>query len=428
MKTRAAFLITGHFLALLLGAAIAHAWKREFIANKTGNISTVSITSPGTSNPSRTNRSARNTKKEQPLPDSATLKGAWELMQQQTAVDRARLRPLLLAKWAQVNLQAALEAALMETDSADLLSAFGATFDKDPNAFKPLLSGEPFGLKSADLRNWWIEKMGVSHPDELLALIGEFSSFDQDKIIRKCADGMTSDPEKLWGMINGFAKLPDTPANRKLWAQAANAVAARQNANTVVEKLSAIKGAAGDAMISEAMSVLLNRTDYAGARATYASLPADLKPQIVQAALKKPGSNVSAYLAALDEVINTPDWTTLQKPLAVKLHDMNANPQQYPAMLDWAAKLPERDDTMDIYRVAVRKFVTNQPDQAREWIAGMPKGWKQQNSLTAYVQSALFARGDVEGAKWAIPQISDPRFRVEADGFLKTYEEKNKGK
>ncbi len=229
-------------------------------------------------------------------------------------------------------------------------------------------------------------------------------------------------------MIDGFAGLADTPDNRKLWSLAAGAVAARQNADTVVEKLSAIQGAAGDVMISEAMSVLLNRTDYAGARATYAGLPADLKPQIVQAALKKPGTNVSAYLAALDEVINTSEWATLQKPLAVKLHDMSTQPQQYPAMLEWASKLPERDDTMDIYRVAVRKFVTHQPDQARQWIAGLPNGWKQQNSLAAYVQSALFGRGDVDGAKWALQQISDPRFRAEGDGFLKHYEERAKGK
>ncbi len=347
-------------------------------------------------------------------------------MQRQSAADRARLRPALLTEWANANLEAALEAALLEPDSATLLSAFNEPFEKDPDAFRPLLAGERFGIKSAELRNWWIQKMGLAHPDELLAMIGDFNSSDQGKVIKSVVDGMIGEPEKIWAMIDDFATLPDTPANRKLWAQAAKAVASRQNADTVVGKLSAIRGAAGDAMISEAMAVLLDRTDYAGARATYAALPADLKPQIVQAALKNPGENVDAYLAALDEVIHTSDWAALQKPLAVKLHNMNPNARQYPSMLEWAAQLPERDDTMDIYRVAVRKFVSHQPDKARQWIAGMPRGWKHQNSLAAYVQAALFARSDVEGAKWAIPQINDPRFRVEADGFLKTYEERNR--
>lgn len=181
-------------------------------------------------------------------------------------------------------------------------------------------------------------------------------------------------------------------------------------------------------MISEAMTVLLEKSDYAGAHATYASLPADLKPQIVKAALRAPGSNAGAFLAAVDEVINTPEWTGLQKPLAVKLHEMNPGSDQYPMMLEWATKLPERDDTMDLYRVAVRKFVTYQPDKAREWIGAMPGGWKQQNSLASYAQSALFARGDVEGAEWARQQISDPRFRAEADGFFKAYAARNKPK
>ena len=81
-------------------------------------------------------------------------------------------------------------------------------------------------------------------------------------------------------------------------------------------------------------------------------------------------------------------------------------------MLEWAAKLPERDDTMDLYRVAVRKFVTHQPDQAREWIGAMPGGWKQQNSLASYAQSALFARGDVAGAEWARQQIIEANYRL----------------
>ncbi len=428
MNKRVIMLTTGHVLALILGISFARAWHSHDGKTVVSDSGLRTTSASSSEIEIRTARVSRRDKSADVPLDATVFQGAWQEMQRQSPADRARLRLHLLAKWAEVDLTAALAAAVQEPDSVELLLVFDELFKKDPEAFRPLLVGERFGLKSAEVRNWWIDHMSGSDPDGLLASIGDFNDSDQKKIVVRCAEAMTGDPAKIWAMVGDFARRPDTAANRKLWALAAREAAARDKPETVVEKLSAIPGAAGDAMIAEAMTVLLEKTDYAGARATYDSLSADLKPQIVQAALRAPGSNAGAFLAAMDEVINTPQWTELQKPLAVKLHDMFPSRDQYPMMLEWAAKLPERDDTMDLYRVAVRKYVTYQPDEAREWIGAMSGGWKQQNSLTSYAQSALFARGDVAGAEWARQQVVDPRFRAEVDGMFKTYEQKNKGK
>lgn len=425
MNKRIIVLAAGHLLAIALGISVARVWHRADGRSVLGE-SAATATGGSFGGIDNMRVSRRGKPVAEGRMDAAVLRGAWQEMQRQSPADRARLRPLLLAKWAEVDLEAALEAALLEPDSAELLAAFDDLFEKHPEAFQPLLAGERFGLKSAEFRDWWINRMSGADPDGLLAAIGDFNESDQKKILKRCADGMTGDPEKLWGMMGDFAKLPDTPANRKLWAMAAREAAARGSAETVVEKLSAISGPAGDAMISVAMTVMLEKTDYAGARATYASLPPDLKRQIIQAELRAPGGNPGPFLAAVDEVIGTAEWTDLQHPLAVKLHEMNPTQEQFPMMLDWASKLPEREDTLDLYRVAVRKFVTYQPDEAREWIGGMKGGWKQQNSLASFAQSALFGRSDVAGAEWARGQVTDPRFRAEVDGFFKTYGERKK--
>ncbi len=427
MKTRAISIIAGHFVAIAIGMAMARTWHHQEAESIDKDLSASSGSSISASQP-RSTRISRTARPGATPLDSAQMKAAWQEMQHLPLVDRQRLRPKLLAEWAAIDLHAALDAALMEPDRENVWRAFDDLFQKSPDAFKEYMIGEQFGLKSAELRNWWIDQMTNSDPDALLAGIADFNESDRKKIVERCAATFGDDPDRLWAMAGDFAKLPDTPENRKLWSHTAAAIAARLDADTVIAKLSAIPGAAGDVMISQAMTAMLAKTDYAGARATYASLPADLKPQIVQAALRAPGSNVQAYFAALDEVINTPQWESLQQPLAVKLHGMSPAPDQYPAMLDWAAHMPERDDTMDLYRVAVRKFVTYQPDQARDWISEMPGGWKQQNSLAAFVQAALFGRGDVRGADWALPQITDPKFRTEADGWFETYAQKNPAK
>ena len=418
-------LVAGHLLALAAGMALALAPERHSGQAGAANPSGETMRETAGSATARPRRASRAEPPQRAPSSPALCRQAWDFLQKQSAADRLRIRPMLLAEWAKVDLEGALEAALLEADSADLLEIFGDAFEVDPGSIKACFAGERYGLKTAELRDWWIRKMAARNPEELLAEAGGFGPVDREKIVNLCLGGMLHEPERLWGVVDGLAALPDTAGNRKLWAFAARSIASGLDSDTVVNQLSTITGTAGDVMITEAMAVLLNRTDYEGARATYAALPPDLKPGIVNAALTNPGKNVNAFLAALDEVINTPDWTKLQKPVAVTLHEMSPGPQYYQSLLAWAARMPERDDTMDLYRVAVRSFVANQPMEARRWIESLPQGWKQQNSLTAYIQSALAARNDLEGAKWALPQISDPRFRAEADGFFKAYEQKN---
>jgi hypothetical protein len=264
--------------------------------------------------------------------------------------------------------------------------------------------------------------MAMRDPAALLAQAGEFGPITREKIATTCVEMAKQQPEKLKAMIGTVASLPDTPANRQAAATIARALASHMDAQELLDRLIEIPGATGAAMIGGAMATMLEKTNVDGARATFAGLPDDLRRSAVEATLAKPGKNVSGYLAAMDEVINTPQWTELQKPLAVRLHERQAGPDQNATLLAWAAKMPEREDTMDLYRVAVRGFVTSYPQDAREWIGQMDPGWKQQNSLAAYVQSALAGRQDEAGAQWAFQQITDPVFHAEAEGFFRSYE------
>jgi hypothetical protein len=342
----------------------------------------------------------------------------------QSPGDRKKLMPLLLDEWIKRDPAGALEAVLEEDESVLLMEQFSRLFEEDPQRFKELFAGERFGLKTAQVRDWWITRMASRDPAALLAQAGEFGPITRDKIAKSCTEMGKHQPERQQAMIAAVAALPDTPANRQLASSLARSLASQMDAQELLDRLIEFPGATGAVMIGGAMATMMERTNVEGARATFAGLPDDVRKAAVDATLAKPGKNVSGYLAAMDEVINTPEWGSIQKAIAVRLHEARPGPDQNATLLAWAARMPEREDTMDLYRVAVRGFVTGYPQDAREWIGQMEPGWKQQNSLAAYVQSALAGRGDEAGAQWALEQITDPVFRTEAEGFFRSHEER----
>jgi hypothetical protein len=361
-----------------------------------------------------------------PRPIGSAQRQAWDLLMLQSPGDRNKLIPTLLKEWIKRDPAAALEAILKEDESAELLYHFSGLFEEDPQRFKDLFADERFGLKTAEVRDWWITQMAIRHPAALLGQAGEFGPLTREKIAKTCVEMAKNQPERMPSMISAVAKLPDTPANLQMASSLARSLASQMDAQELLDLLIQIPGATGAAMIGGAMATMLEKTNLEGARAAFADLPEELRKAAVNATLAKPGKNVSGYLAAMDEVINTPEWSSLQSSLAVRLHELMPGPDQYDTLLTWAENMPERGDTMDLYRVAVRSFVISSPQDAREWIGQMEPGWKQQNSLAAYVQSALAAREDEAGAQWAFKQITDPVFRAEAEDFFRSYESRKR--
>lgn len=355
-------------------------------------------------------------------PAGSAHRQAWELLLRQPPKDRNSLTPDLLKQWIEIDPAGALEAVLAEDESAQWLNLFSPLFEKDPAGFRNLFADERFGLGTEKVRDWWINRMAYKSPAELLSLASGFGTLTRDKIAATCVELQKNDPGRLRALIGAASTLPDSPENRQIASSLARALASHLDSQELLDRLIELPGALRAAMIGGAMATMLDRTDIQGAKATFASLPDDLRQAAIEATLAKPGRNVSGYLAAIDEVIHAPGWSELKGSLAVRLHELAPGADQNPTLLEWAARMPEREDTMDLYRVAVRSFVTHNPQDAREWIGGMEPGWKQQNSLASYVQSALAARSDEAGAQWAFQQITDPVFRAEAQDFFQAHE------
>lgn len=174
--------------------------------------------------------------------------------------------------------------------------------------------------------------------------------------------------------------------------------------------------------LGQALAEVFKDADYAGVKAALNSLPEDLRKDAVQGLCGYQGKSVGAYLAAIDELIHTAEWPKIAEAIGVKLHNLTMTVAGGEPLLAWAALLPEREDTEDIYRMALRAFQIYQPEPAKKWLAALPEGKRRQNALAGFVKAALHFRSHPADAKWALDQITDPYFASYTDGCILDYE------
>jgi hypothetical protein len=178
--------------------------------------------------------------------------------------------------------------------------------------------------------------------------------------------------------------------------------------------------------LGQTLAEVFKDADYAGVKAALKSLPEDLRKDAVQGLCGHQGKSVGAFLAAIDELIHTAEWPKIANSSCIKLHNLTINSLAYDTLLPWADLLPERKDTEDLFRVAIRGCSIRQPAKTKLWIESLPQGWKHQNALAGYVQVSLGYHGDIPAARWALGQLTDPNFTTVADGFILEYEKRSK--
>jgi hypothetical protein len=122
-----------------------------------------------------------------------------------------------------------------------------------------------------------------------------------------------------------------------------------------------------------------------------------------------------------DYLMEQGDWDTLENSVPGRMNQ--SVPSRNPAeQLSWAAELPERQETEDLYRTAIRQYINGDPATARGWIEQMPAGWKRDNALAEYVNSSLNTRKDAAAAQWAMERIQSPGFRSTAEAMQAEWE------
>lgn len=368
---------------------------------------------------------------------SADYRKAWDAIARRnlTPRERAELQKRVLEHWSLVDLEGAMKAALespwdggIETSGVGyLVPAFSAAFMKNPiEAWRIIQSGN-LGPGAATFRWQWLTDVSKEHPLLVVSYFNELapplmkSALNQvmkkhpgntevSAAVRRMLEGLPADAVTKGLAADYFDLAPpmETPAELGArWAAAA----------TEREKLIALQALIGS----------LRKSDLATIRAEWEKLPPDARNDLTSTLLTSYNLN-HPPTALLDLAMQNGNWELFKDPRisgvegALAKHARTAEPI---ALAEWGLKLPDRPETLDVFRRAVSGYIDKNYVDARDWILSIPEGdWRRERALAEYSQNALWAKKDPDGSQWAIDQIQDQKIKGTVINWRKEWTER----
>lgn len=359
------------------------------------------------------------------------FEGAWAALSSVPAAERDEVRRRLLKDWIAMDPDGAMEAvmeAVVRLDDVgkfELLECFGPLFDKNPEWFLTMLQSHRYQLRGVAVRDWWASRMAATDPAKLVRLARGFGPLDGAYLIGKAMAGATTDQERLNAAFAAMQEMPVGPETTRLWKAAGKGLA-ELDMDILEGRFLEASNPEVKALFGQALAKSLANKQITPERRAeiLARTPSDRRTSLALDMAKEAGGNSSAITAAIDSVVATPDWTGNAKRLASQLHNSTPSGADAARVANWAASIPEREDTEDLYRTAVRYYLQQQPAaEVRQWMTGMPAGWRRDNTLAAWVQTnASYQK--LDEAQWALERIQSPHFRSEGEKWISAAKER----
>lgn len=355
---------------------------------------------------------------------SDEYKAAWDAIgfRNVTVQERVELQKKLLAQWALVDMEAAMMAALsgpwdgndQEGGIDALLSVFAEAFRLQPLVAWDLIQSGKFGPGSALFREQWATTVARHEPVLAVSMIGSFSRDHQSTVLRYALSGASENKELRAQILAKLAELP--PDTKDLSGLIAEAFKISPSDGDPASYREAIANATSDQArtmaLHEYLSSLRN-LDATALRNEWSQLPPDLQARAAVGLFNSP-VGVKNAPDVLDLIMETGQWDRLKDPTAQNNIRNYARTLNGVDLASWGMKLPERPETIEIFRRAVDPYISRNIGDAKGWIETLPQGWHRDRALGQFSQHALYGSKDPALSQWALDQISDPKIQAEA--------------
>jgi hypothetical protein len=424
-----------HLAAAALGVVLAGAFSS---GTKTGS-SPGGEVAPGSKPPAET-------KTERPgalKPVAADFRRAWDAVaaKELPILERRSLQHDLLARWAQVDLEGALAAAMAEAWDNDynpgfeilgssgnpLITAFAQAFADRPLEAWALIQSGKFGPGAAIIRRQWVTTVGSRDPALLASMLGELPPSLQQFAVSQAVNEASANPGTLDAVLDRLAAYPPGEATDRWLSWIASSLpgdgdpaAFRDQALSLADgparavalaKWAASLRGAGDDKFAEEAGLVPDEAKEEAARAVMQALRPDSK----------------SMLGAFDFAMDAGQWPLVAAE-APELLRRAPNSTDAARLADWAMDLPERPETVEIFHRAVDRYIGEDLGRAREWIAGMDEAdWHRDRALAEFSQQALRRHQDPASSRWALDQIADPSLKATAEGWRRDWERERSG-
>lgn len=151
-----------------------------------------------------------------------------ELLARPMAESERRAQAIkLLEKWAEVDLKAALAAAIDANKQGwdkvpltlDLMGAFDREISRNPQTFAELIRRGDFGMDSTAIRSRWLGVAARRDPISVIANLDLVPLSRRDAAMTEVIRGLRRNPEQAADVRRLIEGLPDTPGNRRVKAR-----------------------------------------------------------------------------------------------------------------------------------------------------------------------------------------------------------------
>ena len=424
--------IVSHAAALAVGIALAAAVASK-PADPPSNSSSESPAAPET----RTSRPGREIPKIGSL-RSEDYRRAWAAVasKELSLLDRRSLQVGLLKRWAEVDLEGALQAAMAEAWDNDyspnmselgtaghpLIGAFAKAFAERPLDAWELINSGKFGVGAHILREQWVTSVAAKDGVLLVSMLAEVPPGMREFAINRAMDGAKTRPEVLQAILAKLLALPPGKEGESWLKLAATNLPDGGDPVALREQwLNSQEGSSGTlALMSWGAS--LRRADAATLLKEWEGIPEARRGEAAKAMLSPMNYESKALTTAIDLAMQAGEWEYLAAKAPEQLRQ-NAHHTDPVALAEWAMDLPERPETVELFHRAVDRYIGDDLPRARGWLEEMEPGdWHRERGLAEYSQQALRRHQDPEASRWALDQITDPALKQAAEGWRQDWE------
>jgi hypothetical protein len=363
---------------------------------------------------------------------------AWKALRNgiYTTKERVQVQRDLLERWAEVDLAAAIEAALGEAWDRDgssefdasgpLLDVFSEALAKNPQEGWDMIRGRQFGVGTGMLRRVWLETVGMSDPVFLANRIAELSWRDRPLAIEIChaaaragAGGVTEAelfgifaalPPEMVGaeQLMKFATLPDGPVDL---------AAMKQETALSVDDDRMLK------VKAHLLGMALAGSPPAEIAGEIEDLPQTARVEAVWAAFKE-ADTPEDVLGLADLLVDEGAWEKLEQPETVRQIQKTSRGGAAREVADWAMTLPVRQETIDLFHRAVEIFLAGNLEASGRWLDELPDGVWRDRAYAEFSQAALNVHNNSRASRWALNRIGDRDFKNEAEDWRAQWEKR----
>jgi len=358
-----------------------------------------------------------------PLKRGDRFREGWKLLGQRNEPIEVRLahQREFLAAWAEVDLAAALEAAMAEAwddehgsgpkDPPPLLAAFKKAFAKDPEGSWQLIQSGRFGNGSQLLRKTWLATVAPGNPLLAVSQLGDMPPSLQKETIR-IACGVSTGNWALLEQIRGkIAAMPPGKDTERQLAWAAMMLPKGRPDELLGQWVGAPAGNARSSAL-QGWAACLRIADTEQFEEALGQVPEESRGEATRAIFTQLQPGSEATLEVIGQLMAAGEWELLETQAPGKLYEFPAGKLE---LADWTLSLPDRAETGALVSSAMRATMRYEPEGIQEWIEALPADdWRRDLALMEYVRHARQIQNDAEMVEWGLSRMRNGDLKAEA--------------